>query len=193
MNSLSETFNKSKTDITWGITLVLMFRSVGSIVFGIAADRFGRKWPFVLNVLMFSCLEIVCSPHIPRLYPSFIIDLARLRQSYQYLVLTNQGTSFTQTYTQFLICRALFGVAMGGLYGNAAATALEDCPDEARGLMSGILQQGVSYFFSLFPCLCCSADVKSSCAPRTPFTFFFILPIVLIFLRGFARFYSVKT
>jgi SHS family lactate transporter-like MFS transporter len=33
---------------------------------------------------------------------------------------------------------------MGGLYGNAAATALEDCPEEARGLMSGILQQGVS-------------------------------------------------
>lgn len=33
---------------------------------------------------------------------------------------------------------------MGGLYGNAAATALEDCPAEARGLMSGILQQGVS-------------------------------------------------
>lgn len=25
---------------------------------------------------------------------------------------------------------------MGGLYGNAAATALEDCPDEARGLVS---------------------------------------------------------
>lgn len=33
---------------------------------------------------------------------------------------------------------------MGGLYGNAAATALEDLPEEARGLMSGILQQGVS-------------------------------------------------
>jgi len=33
---------------------------------------------------------------------------------------------------------------MGGLYGNAAATALEDLPEEARGLMSGMLQQGVS-------------------------------------------------
>jgi SHS family lactate transporter-like MFS transporter len=31
---------------------------------------------------------------------------------------------------------------MGGLYGNAAATALEDIPDEARGLLSGMLQQG---------------------------------------------------
>ena len=55
-----------------------------------------------------------------------------------------QGTGFCQTYSQFLACRALFGVAMGGLYGNAAATALEDLPEEARGLMSGMLQQGVS-------------------------------------------------
>lgn len=41
---LAETFGKTNTDITWGITLVLMFRSVGSTIFGIAADRYGRKW-----------------------------------------------------------------------------------------------------------------------------------------------------
>ncbi|POR33857.1 Carboxylic acid transporter protein [Tolypocladium paradoxum] len=112
VTGLSKTFGKSKTDITWGITLVLMFRSVGSILFGIAADRYGRKWPFVVNNLLFVVLEL--------------------------------GTGFCSTYSQFLACRALFGIAMGGLYGNAAATALEDCPEEARGLMSGILQQGVS-------------------------------------------------
>lgn len=31
---------------------------------------------------------------------------------------------------------------MGGMYGNAVATALEDCPPQARGLISGILQVG---------------------------------------------------
>lgn len=46
------------------------------------------------------------------------------------------GTGFCQTYKQFLACRALFGIAMGGMYGNAAATALEDCPEAARGLVS---------------------------------------------------------
>jgi SHS family lactate transporter-like MFS transporter len=109
---LSKTFGKSKTDITWGITLVLMFRSVGSIVFGIASDRYGRKWPFIINNLLFIVLEL--------------------------------GTGFCQTYQQFLACRALFGIAMGGLYGNVAATALEDTPEPARGLISGMLQQGVS-------------------------------------------------
>lgn len=60
-----------------------------------------------------------------------------------------QGTGFTQTYSQFLACRALFGIAMGGLYGNAAATALEDLPEEARGLMSGMLQQGYAFGYLL--------------------------------------------
>jgi SHS family lactate transporter-like MFS transporter len=38
---------------------------------------------------------------------------------------------------------------MGGLYGNAAATALEDLPEETRGLMSGILQQGYAFGYLL--------------------------------------------
>ncbi|KAL8823202.1 MAG: hypothetical protein Q9191_006075, partial [Dirinaria sp. TL-2023a] len=101
---LAEQFDKSVAQITWGITLVLMFRSVGSVVFGIAADRWGRKWPFVVNNILFIVLEL--------------------------------GTGFCNTYKQFLACRALFGIAMGGLYGNAAATALEDCPEQARGIIS---------------------------------------------------------
>jgi len=114
---MAETFDRSKTDITWGITLVLMFRSVGAIIFGIAADRYGRKWPFVANNVLFIVLEL--------------------------------GTGFCQTYDQFLAVRALFGVAMGGLYGNVAATALEDCPERARGILSGMLQQGYAFGYLL--------------------------------------------
>ena len=117
VTDLAVQFDKTTKDITWGITLVLMFRSVGSTIFGIAADRYGRKWPFVVNNILFIVLEL--------------------------------GTGFCQTYSQFLACRALFGVAMGGLYGNAAATALEDCPDAARGLISGMLQQGYAFGYLL--------------------------------------------
>ncbi|KAJ5317400.1 hypothetical protein PENANT_c055G06172 [Penicillium antarcticum] len=116
-SQLAETFDKSVTDITWGITLVLMLRSVGAITFGIASDRWGRKWPFIVNQLLFVVLEL--------------------------------GAGFCQTYKQFLACRALFGIAMGGLYGNAAATALEDCPAEARGIISGLLQQGYAFGYLL--------------------------------------------
>lgn len=41
------------------MTLVLMFRSVGSAIFGIAADRYGRKWPFIVNNVLFIILELV--------------------------------------------------------------------------------------------------------------------------------------
>lgn len=59
------------------------------------------------------------------------------------------ATGFCQTYVQFLVVRALYGIAMGGLYGNAAATALEDCPPAARGLFSGILQQDYAFGYLL--------------------------------------------
>jgi len=66
ISDLAEEFDKSKTDITWGITLVLMFRSVGSAIFGIAADRWGRKWPFIVNNVLFIILELVSSRPIPQ-------------------------------------------------------------------------------------------------------------------------------
>jgi MFS transporter, SHS family, lactate transporter len=44
VDDFAKTFGKTTPDITWGITLVLMFRSVGSTIFGITADRYGRKW-----------------------------------------------------------------------------------------------------------------------------------------------------
>lgn len=97
VTELAKEFGKENSQITWGITLVLMFRSVGSVIFGepshrpmpanmltsepgIAADRYGRKWPFIVNNILFIVLEL--------------------------------GTGFCQTYRQFLACRALFGIAM---------------------------------------------------------------------------------
>lgn len=38
---------------------------------------------------------------------------------------------------------------MGGIYGNASITALEDCPKAARGLVAGIFQSGYSMGFLL--------------------------------------------
>lgn len=52
------------------------------------------------------------------------------------------GSGFTQNLTQFLAVRSLYGIAMGGLFGPAAATALEDLPYEARGLLSGLFEEG---------------------------------------------------
>jgi SHS family lactate transporter-like MFS transporter len=141
------------TDITWGITLVLMFRSVGAIIFGVAGDRYGRKWPFIINNFLFIALEL--------------------------------GTGFCTTYEQFLAVRALFGIAMGGLYGNVAATALEDCPERARGIISGMLQQGYAFGYLL------AAAFSRALVDTTPhgwrplFWFGGAVPILLIIFRLF--------
>lgn len=117
VTDLSLQFDVSTAAITLGITLVLMLRSVGAIIFGIAADRYGRKWPYIFNMVLFIIFEL--------------------------------ATGFCNTYQQFLAVRSLYGIAMGGLYGNAAATALEDCPAEARGVVSGMLQQGYAFGYLL--------------------------------------------
>lgn len=52
------------------------------------------------------------------------------------------GSGFVQSFSAFLGVRSLFGIAMGGVWGLSAATALENLPVEARGLASGVVQQG---------------------------------------------------
>ena len=113
-NIAADLSTKEKTvtvaEASFGITLALMTRSIGAIIFGLLSDRYGRKWPFVANVVLYSIVEL--------------------------------STGFVTTFQQFLGVRALFGVFMGGIYGSCAATALEDAPAAARGLLSGLLQQG---------------------------------------------------
>lgn len=42
-------FKVDKTTISTAITLTLLLRSVGAVIFGVAGDYFGRKWPFVIS------------------------------------------------------------------------------------------------------------------------------------------------
>lgn len=52
------------------------------------------------------------------------------------------ASAFAPSLTIFLICRALFGIAMGGVWGVGAALALETLPASGRGFFSGVLQEG---------------------------------------------------
>ncbi|WLF80370.1 hypothetical protein PVL30_004147 [Lodderomyces elongisporus] len=117
---MAETFGVSTKDMTWGITLVLMFRTVGAVIFGFIGDQFGRKWPYIVNLCLLIILQI--------------------------------GTGFVKTYAQFLGIRALFGVAMGGIFGICAAEALGDAPKKARGVLSGIFQEGYAFGYLLAVC-----------------------------------------
>lgn len=95
------------------------------------------------------------------------------------------GTGFCQTYKQFLAVRALFGIAMGGLYGNAAATALEDCPQEARGLISGMLQQGYAFGYLLATAFARGLVNTTPHGWRPLFWFGACPPVLIIIFRFF--------
>ncbi|KAM7187169.1 Major facilitator superfamily domain containing protein [Naviculisporaceae sp. PSN 640] len=117
---LADYYGTSKTSISTAITLTLLLRSVGAALFGLAGDKWGRKWPMVANMIILGLLQI--------------------------------GTIYASTFGAFLGVRALFGLFMGGVYGNAIAMALENSPVDARGLMSGILQQGYSFGYVCAAC-----------------------------------------
>jgi SHS family lactate transporter-like MFS transporter len=103
-------FNRAIPEVAFAITITLMLRPVGALIFGLFADKYGRRGPLMASVLIYSIIELV--------------------------------TAFSPNFTIFIILRGLYGVAMGGEWGVGAALALETLPAKARGLASGILQQG---------------------------------------------------
>src|SRR4029078_8815398 len=58
-------------------------------------------------------------------------------------------TAFSPNFTVLLIFRALYGIGMGGEWGLGASLAMETLPTQARGLFSGVLQQGYAFGYLL--------------------------------------------
>src|ERR1041384_397580 len=58
-------------------------------------------------------------------------------------------TAFSPNYTVLLIFRALYGIGMGGEWGLGASLAMETLLTQARGLFSGVLQQGYAFGYLL--------------------------------------------
>lgn len=50
------------------------------------------------------------------------------------------ASGLAPTYRVFLLCRALYGVGMGGYWGIGASYALESSPARLRGALSGVIQ-----------------------------------------------------
>ena len=110
-------FGRSIPKVAFAITLTLMMRPVGALIFGWLGDKFGRRIPLMADIIFYSVMELL--------------------------------TAFAPNFTVFLILRALFGIGMGGEWGLGASLAMETLPTQARGLFSGILQQGYAVGYLL--------------------------------------------
>ena len=60
IDTLAHQFSVSKGAIIWTITATLALRPVGAVIFGLLADRYGRRWPLMANVVFFSVVELLC-------------------------------------------------------------------------------------------------------------------------------------
>ncbi|KAK0357105.1 hypothetical protein LTR02_001031 [Friedmanniomyces endolithicus] len=96
--------------------------------------------------LMLRCVGALISGSFGDRYGRKWIMIANLTA----FIFLELGSGFCQNLNQFLAVRSLYGIAMGGLLGPAAATALEDLPYDARGILSGLFQQayGVGYLLA---------------------------------------------
>src|SRR3954451_4216110 len=50
----------SRPRIALAITLTLAMRPIGAVVFGLMADRYGRRLPLMLNVIFYATISVLC-------------------------------------------------------------------------------------------------------------------------------------
>jgi len=110
LKAIAADFHVGIKEVAEAIFFTLVMRPIGALIFGLMAERYGRRPTLIINILCFSVFEL--------------------------------ASAFAPTLSSFLICRALFGIAMGGEWGVGAALALETLPASGRGVFSGILQEG---------------------------------------------------
>lgn len=58
-SNIANTLEVNIKDITWGVTLVLMTRSIGAGIFGLISDTYGRKWPYIFICCTFIIIEVL--------------------------------------------------------------------------------------------------------------------------------------
>src|SRR5213596_1927501 len=117
LTAIAKDFGRSDADIALSLTLTLAFRPVGAFIFGLIADRYGRKIPLMADLVFYSVIEVL--------------------------------SGLAQSYTTFLVLRALFGIGMGAEWGVGASLVLEKVSPRYRGVISGLLQQGYALGYLL--------------------------------------------
>src|SRR3954471_5917288 len=60
VDTLAKHFQVSKGQMVFTLTATLAMRPVGAVIFGLLADRYGRRRPLMANVVFFSVVELLC-------------------------------------------------------------------------------------------------------------------------------------
>jgi len=71
LTAIAREFNKSDAEIALSITLTLAFRPVGAFIFGLIADRYGRRLPLMIDLVFYSIVEVLSG--LAPSYTSFMV------------------------------------------------------------------------------------------------------------------------
>ncbi len=71
LTAVAREFHKSDADIALSITLTLAFRPLGAFIFGLLADRYGRRLPLILDLIFYSAIEVLTG--LSRSYTTFLV------------------------------------------------------------------------------------------------------------------------
>ena len=71
IEDVAKSFGRTRPDIALAITLALATRPIGALIFGLMADRFGRRLPLMLNVVFYAVISVLSG-----LAPNYQVFLA---------------------------------------------------------------------------------------------------------------------
>ena len=58
---IAKTFHRSNTEVAFVTTVTLLMRPVGALLFGLWADRVGRRLPLIVDVMFYSTIGFLCA------------------------------------------------------------------------------------------------------------------------------------
>src|ERR1044072_1156117 len=59
LTAIAREFGQSDAAIALSLTLTLLFRPLGAFIFGLLADRYGRKLPLMIDLVFYSVVEVL--------------------------------------------------------------------------------------------------------------------------------------
>ena len=59
LTAIAKEFHRPDADIAFSIFLTLAFRPVGAFIFGLLADRYGRRLPLMIDLVFYSIVEVL--------------------------------------------------------------------------------------------------------------------------------------
>ena len=59
LTAIAHEFHRSDKEVAFSITLTLVFRPVGAFIFGLMADRYGRRLPLMIDLVFYSVIEVL--------------------------------------------------------------------------------------------------------------------------------------